>query len=792
MNTLTGQREIAGCNVQADDVDALAWYVTPQSPQIALDPAGIPIFSLVWYRRPVDQLTEEERKTRLGGGLLTFSAELTRTEEQEQEIREAIAADPAVHQRLERANPAGGPDYRQWWNQEIRRDPARLAEALKISTLPVIGGTVTVAILGEDPEHMTDFLANLVGVGGVSMTGRQRASFMAKLTQDGAVMLWEMLERDLPAIRVAYDLKFNHRLAGVRMVVWCDAKKAYSAIHEQWAHVNDNASWSVTHNDGGTHYRFSHDKDTDAGSRLQVTATNSETARVEIIPEAGSDVVSPEQIAELTQIGNDMIKDFLAATFLEYKAGEGFEPGADPDLTTALAVQDGKAYGHHGIDYYNLKDWNDEMTATLDYQFKSQAVLQGSLTPNDNLANILAGHDVEAHRTQIELDADWYRYLDVQVVCTADFDEDPVDLVKAHLSYHASGSQGRIDEEKDLVFQKGTPPQRFACYLADPQQTTYDFAYEVFYKGSGESFQVTGKTNETILVLDTDRLGVLRVDVQVGLVNWERIQSVFVKLWYGTGAARKETEFVLNQGRESQRWVEVIAQPVTDDYGYQCTFVDKEDQRIVLDPETSRSKTLVVNQPLGESLEIVLVPAGSFGPGGLLSQIVVACKYEDVENDYRVEEIFTLTKEGESKIWEVPLINKDQVTWKVQETVLYSDGVTREDGWRTIDKTVLPVGDPFGWRVQILPYLLKNPPGRWQFGTIHLEFDDPAARIHAEKDFQITDFATPLVWRFRLGAPDRHTYSCQLTLYDADGGEVPLPVTEESKEVLVLVPPSQP
>jgi len=74
----------------------------PQSPQVALDPAGIPIFSLVWYRRPVDQLTEEERKTRLGGGLLTFSAELTRTEEQEQEIREAIASDPAVHQQLER------------------------------------------------------------------------------------------------------------------------------------------------------------------------------------------------------------------------------------------------------------------------------------------------------------------------------------------------------------------------------------------------------------------------------------------------------------------------------------------------------------------------------------------------------------------------------------------------------------------------------------------------------------------------------------------------------------------
>jgi hypothetical protein len=791
MITLSWAREIAGCNVRGDDLDPLAWSITPQSPQVALDPAGIPIFSLAWYRRPVDQLTEEERKTRLGGGLLTFSAQLTWTEEQEKEIREAIAADPAVHQRLERDNP-GGPDYRRWWHQEARRDPAALAEALKLSTLPVIDGTVTVAVLGEDPEHMTDFLANVVGVGGVSMTGNQRASFMAKLTQDGVVMLWEMIERNLPAIRVAYDLKYNHRLTGVKMVVWCDAKKAYDAIHEQWAHVNDNASWSVTRNDGGTHYRFSHDKSTDAGSRLQVVATNSETARVEIIPEAGADVVKPEQIAELTQIGNDMIKDFLAATFLEFKAGEGFEPGAEPDLATALAVQDGKPYGHHGIEYYNLKDWNEEMTATLDYQFKSQAVMQGSVAPNDNLANILAGHDVESLRTQIEIDPDWYRYLDVQVVCTADFDEDPVDLVKAHLSYHASGSQGRIDEEKDLVFQMGTPPQRFSCYLADPQQTTYNFAYEVFYKGSSQSFEVTGKSNDTIFVLDTDRMGVLRVDVQMGLVNWERIQSAFVKMWYGTGAERKETEFILDQARQSQRWVEVIARPVTDPYGYQVTFVDKEGQRIVLDPETSRSKTLVVNQPLEEALEIVLVPAGSFGAGGLLSQVVVAVRYKDDDNDYHVDEVFTLVKEGESKTWEVPLINKDLRTYEYRVSVFYSDGVTREDAWQTTDKTVLPVGDPFGWRVQILPYLLKNPPGRYQFGTIHLEFDDPAAGIHAEKDFQITDFATPLVWRFRLGSPEEHTYRYQLTLYEADGRELPQPEAEESKEVLVLVPPAQP
>jgi hypothetical protein len=130
-----------------------------------------------------------------------------------------------------------------------------------------------------------------------------------------------------------------------------------------------------------------------------------------------------------------------------------------------------------------------------------------------------------------------------------------------------------------------------------------------------------------------------------------------------------------------------------------------------------------------------------------------------------------------------------QYAYKV--TVFYSDGITREDQWRTTDNTVLPVGDPFGYRVQILPYLLRG--NAWAFGTVALSFDDPAANIHADTMLEIKDFTTPLTWHFRLGAPERHTYSYQLTLYRAaDGKEIKLAQTDESKEVLVLVPPTSP
>jgi hypothetical protein len=791
MITLTGRRLVGGCDVFADDVDPLVLYVMPQQPRVAVDDSGKPIVSLVWYRRPVEHLTEEERRTRLGGGIFTLTTELSVTEDEETQIRAAVAADPALHARLE-SHPKDGVDYTRWWTEEIGRDQTRLAAALKPAAVPVSEGNVAVSVLAENPAPGSpagEMVANLVGVGKVSATGTGRASFAAKLTQDGVVVLWDMMERNLAgAVRVEYDLKFNHRLDGVRMIVWCNASKAYHALQEQWAHINDDASWSETHSDNSDHYRFSRDQSTDARNRIEKTATDSQASGVQVIPEAGPDVIKPELIAELTAQGFEMIKDFLASTFLEFKTGEEFKPGEDPKLETQLAEQGGRKYGHHGIGYYNLKTVDENLTANLDYDLRTKAVMQGNLVPNANLVNLTGGRDVDEFRTRIDIDPDWYRYLSVQVVCTANFVDDPVDLVKGELRYHASGPQGAIDESKPVLFSKtDTAPKEFATYLASPQAREFEYDYEVFYRGTDQTLKRSGKQSEDVLVLDTDALGILRVAVQAGVVDFERITSVLVKLWHGTGTSRREAELVLNAGKQSDTWLEVIGDAIDEPYHYQCVFIDKQGQRIEQEPVTSTAKTLVIEQPIGELLEVAVVPAGSFGDDGLISKVVVALRYTD--KTYVVDDLITLTTGTDAKTWAVPLVDKNVREYEYRVTVFYSDGVTREDSWQRSDKTVLPVGDPFGMRVQILPYLLKTA-AAYQFGTIHLSFSDPQAGIVAEKDLEIMDFSKPLYWRFRLGAPDRHTYSYQLTLFTNDGKEVKLPDKDESREVLVLTPPA--
>lgn len=780
MITLTGQREIAKCSVFRDDTDVLAFYAMPQSPRVALDENGKPIFSLVQYRRDVSQLTEEERRTKLGGGLLTLSVELTLTEDEEQEIRRSIAADPKLRAALELSS------YRRWWVEEIRKDQAQLAKALKLGAVPISDGTVGIAVLGETGAEAGEFVATLVGAGKVSMTGRQRAAIMAKLTLDGSVLLMEMVERKLAAIRVGYDLTFNHRLDAVRMSVWCHAQKAYKSIQEQFASLKDNASWSEKHSGNSSYYTFSHDESNSGRNLVNKVATASESSGVDIIPEAGADVLPPEQIAELQKIGYDMIKDFLAATFLTWQPGAGDVAKEEPELSTQLATQNGKEYGHHGIEYYHLKEWNESMSADLAFNLRQKAVVKGFLGPQDNLANLLGNQSPDDFITKIDLDADWFKYLDVQVICTADFDQDPIDLITATLSYKARGPQGDVNEMKSFSFKKDTPTGRFATFLAGPDLRLYDYEYEVHYKGSSATWKGTGRHDGDVLVLDTDRLGVLRVNVQVGLVDWEQIRQVHVKLSYGAGSDRKETEFTLDKEKQTQTWVEAIGKPVDAPYTCEVSWVDKNNQRLADAPITSRSPQLVLNQPLGEAMEVVVSPAGTFGE--LLSQVVVALRYKDGAHDYLVDDVFTFAK-SEPKIWKVPLRDKNVRNYEYRVTVFYTDGVTREDEWRPTDKAILAVGDPFGYRVQISPYLLKNPAGQWAFAVVRLRFEDAQEGIRAQKDLEITDFAKPLFWRFRTGAPDRHTYRYEVSLFKSDGTEVKIPEKEETKEVLVLVPP---
>jgi len=786
MITTTGQRTVEGCTVFMDDADALNVYVMPQSPHIAVDADGKPLFSLAQYRRRLDRVPEADRATKLGGGLLTFSVDLARTPAQEAAIRQAVAADPALHTLL--ATPATDRvDYSSWWANEIQGDLTKLAAALKVSAVPVESGSVAVAVDGE-PTAGGEFVTTLVGAGKASMTGDERAAFVAKLTLDGAALMWELIDKNMSTIWVGYQFTFTSRLDGVTMVCHCDTLKTFNATQEQWQDLTESGSYRDTYSSSSETHSYDHASSTSARDIIGKIASDSGAAWVRVVPSASSTVITPEMITQLTTQGWTLINNFLADKLLDSTNPDDFKPGDDPTLSTQLADGGGgRKYGGDSIHSYKLHQVDETTSGNFDARFDEKATVTTTLAPNDNLSNILKGMPVSQFCTQIDLDPQFFRFADVELTCTADFANEPVDVVKAHLEYHGAKGANTIDTKRDFEFTKDAcGPQIFSTYLAAPDQTKFSYAIDVFYRGSTKTMHLQGTGDGTALVLDTDTLGILAVDLQVGIVDWSRFKAVQVDLTSG----QLSQSFVLTAAKETERWVEVVGTAITQPYSYRVTWVDTNNQQIVQQPGQSSSRRLVLDQPERESLSVTLVPAGAFGAGGLLSKIVTALRYQDLANSYRQSTTVTMTSDSDVKTWDVPLVNTSLRTYEYQVSVFYSDGLTRtDDTWLPTDRTVLPVGDPYGWRVQFLPYLLGNSAHSWAFASLHVSFHDAQGNISVEQDYPITDFTAPVIWRFRMAVPERHGYTYQLTLYTSDQKQVVMDPVTETKEVVVLQPP---
>ena len=355
----------------------------------------------------------------------------------------------------------------------------------------------------------------------------------------------------------------------------------------------------------------------------------------------------------------------------------------------------------------------------------------------------------------VEIDPAFYKYLAVQVLCTADFETEPVDLVRGRLRYQ----QGGINEVKDVLFSKtDLVPKEFATYLASPAAREYDYEYEVFYKGTPQTLKRTGRSDGDVLVLDTDALGIVKVDLQCGVVDFDRIASVTVKLWIGSGNNRKEQEFTLTSGHDHDTWVAITADAGTEPYHYQCTFVDKQGQRIIDDEQTSTSKSLVIEQPISRDAGGRGDSRRLFGAEGLIEPGGGGAAVQGRREQLHRRRPDYADRRGGFQSWSVPLVDT-----KLRGYGYPGHGLllrrSHQGGRLDADRQDDPAGrDPFGMRVQILPYRLKLS-GLYEFGTIHLSFKDQAANMVSEKDLQIVDFTAAV-----LAVPARRARPAHLQL----------------------------
>ncbi|MEM7481959.1 MAG: hypothetical protein AAF481_12360 [Acidobacteriota bacterium] len=718
------------------------FYMLPPEPRIALDPDGNPIFSMVVYRHDEDRLTVEDTAEDVGGGILTFTVDLGVPQQTFQQIKSRVKS-----MALGDALGAAG---------DIEID---------LTYVPFLEGTVAVAVAGEqgdDTGEDREFVESVVGAGKVAGVGGNRKAVMVKLTQAGAALMSQLDQlRTLP-INVQYDLEFEHRLMGVTMRVWCDMESSYELT--QTLHHEKVDEWGGYLSLSRSRGRI--DKVTSVVEELE----RSKDAGVEVTP--GSSEVEEETILALEKFGLDMLARELD------KALEASPPPEE-------------------LDRQWLESFKQDYSSNFNFQVDRKMVLVQGYTPSANLENVFQRGDLDEMVAFVDLRTDFFTFLKVPIRVNADFTNLPVHSVTVTVHYRRQrvGGGGFEEIDKSFNFTDGAQIQTFLTFANRLRDVTYDWSATVHYEDSDKSYTFDqSDVRDDFLVIDVGQLGMLEVDLGLGLVDLEKFPQAKVSCRYHSDALGETVEqsFLFDQDNEGSVWTEVIHEEWDNTWEYKVDWRTADGDILEGNWTPSNSSRVRVDAPIPDMLDVAVVCSGQFGQEvDSIAQVAVSLRYQDEANAYTEEGQLLFTADQQQLTWQVPLRNRELRDYEYRYAIIYRDGVIKNfpetpDEWLPGQPGFIAVGEKYTLEVNLYPMLLTYP-DEAKVVQVDLAYEDPANDVAETDSFVFSaDNKDPEVWRVSGadGGPKQYTYT---VTYMSTTGEVRRmdPVLQEAEAIVI-------
>jgi hypothetical protein len=710
-----------------------------------VDEQGVPIFSLVVYRQDEDRIDPAATGEDVGGGILTFTVELTVPTEVFRRIKARLRA-------------------------MVYGDDADPSLDVDLATVPFLDGKVTVAVAGEtgaDAGAPATFVKGEVGAGKTSGVGPNRKAIMVNLTQSGAALMSQIDELKTLPINVGYELSFEHRLLGVTMRVWMDVTSSYHLVQDVY-------STKVGEEDSGIFGWGSRDVYANKISEVTETLVRNKTAGVTVIPQSSQ--VDSETLMSLEKFGLDMLNKAME------KALEAEPPPDEIDRTY--------------IEKY-FSDFANQFNFNLDRRM----VLIQSYTPSANISNVFTDHDINELVAYVDLRTAFFTFLKIPIRVNADFEKLPIDSVTVTVTYQrkrvdGSGREERVDS---FDFTDGSSIQTFLAYANSLADVTYDWSATVHYTGSPDNYTFRRlRVKDNFLVVDVGSLGVLYAEVGLGLVDLAKFPSAKVSLRYHSAAlgATVERQFLLDTDNQEAVWAEVIHEEPSGGYEYKVDWLRAGGDILEGEWTATSASRLRFDAPVPDQLEIVVVCTGNFKDGDdQISEVAVSLRYEDPDNDYVEEGHLVFTDDKQQLPWTVDLRNRELRDYRYRYSIVYHDGVVRsfpEEGeWYRGEPGFITVGEKYTVEVQLIPALLTYPDSA-KVVQVDLTYDDPEHGVHQVDSFVFShDTPAPRTWRVRGSQDGPKRYTARIRYFSATGELFELPPIVQEAEALVI-PPAPP
>jgi hypothetical protein len=550
-------------------------------------------------------------------------------------------------------------------------------------------------------------------------------------------LLWQALEKRLDVFHLRYDLVFVHRLMGTRMRVWCDAQKTHLAA-SRWLQAGGNDP-----------------------SQLRGDLVTQHLAGIDL--DSDQPLPAPESAA-LQKCGQDILDRALASALFTGNTTSG--------KTASL----------------QLRPYSESLQASLNMTLTESFPLEQHMVVDSVMHLDLTAEQFAKQARIVEASSGFFDVLDVQIVCTVEFQSDLISTVAAHLEYDATGPNGRIQRSGDYIFNRTSPSiQHFRTDVASPRQTAFRYSVDVYYHGDSTPLHIDFPEKQgTAIVLDLDAVGVLQVDAELRDVPFEQVNSAVVDLRHAPSGAT--TRMILDGKTMSGQWTAVIRQKPAS-FDYKVAWILKDGRRLEADWTSSSARTIYLDAPaeLKTKAQVNLFAAGDFSD---LAKVLV-----DLRDPHTPELSvqFVFTQAGQAQLWE-PSRGKDRdFTYEYRRTLVYKDGSARvlDPDWSEETRPVLVIRDDYSFEVHLVCRLLDLG-GALRMAVVELEPEEPVSDASGKKTIIVRSKSEEPRWSFRLRTRDQHRYRYRLSEITATGEHRPPSEWKHSEDEMLVLAAAQP
>jgi hypothetical protein len=571
--------------------------------------------------------------------------------------------------------------------------------------------------------------------------------FTIELTQEGATLFEAILQGGEGSAQVSYQIWCWTAMPPIHAIAWFHAEAFYS--YWQSIDVSENI-W------GEDSYQ----------NTIREQFRNSQCEGVHIDPAPG---VDPKVVTEIA---------------------DNLQKSLEAEIQKALndsVIQGVTGDDRNRVDHFDHTGRDIQISKITDIQhsYDQGVAFEWNPNPQGTLPNIetLKGPDGKPLQWKdfsidVDLNDPFFQTLDVTILVNADFVNMPIFSVDVTLEHPGTQPQ-------TYSFRSANDVNKFSAFLGN-NPAKYKYRYTVHYKDESKTFQSPDiGTDQTVITLDIDSVGVLAVDIVPGNLRWTQMSTVQVTLHYedaANGVQPIEQTFTLTQDKPTARFEQLIFQPMQNPYKYKVLYLLSSGQQYQVDWVETRLPQLFINAPFTNSETVVVRAFGDLD--NTIKTIFVDLKYIDAANgDYTQTNSVALSSQVPFVTWSFPIISQTAGELTYSGTIVRADGTETPIVQATATNTTIDVGDLFDHKVEIVPDLID-------WSTVQLVEVDISYKNNPVQQLIFKSNATESQYSFlHADANDpAFAYQWQATYYLKDGSQKSTASTTSSKLTVILPP----